>query len=153
MVLLRQSSKIYDSLRKKWIKATPEERVRQKWVVIMTQQLAFPRSLLSLEKTLEEASFQTKNYSFPNRRLDLICYSKNEQGNLIPLLLMEFKAEPLREGAFEQIIRYNTYVGAKYLAVASEDEVMTGVYDLIEKRYHFISRLPNYHELKNDLAL
>jgi hypothetical protein len=148
MVLLRQSSKLYDSLRKKWIEATPEEKVRQKWIQIMIHELGFPSSMISLEKSLQEASLQGKGIAPPNRRLDLICYTKNEEGTLAPLLIVEFKATPLHSQAIEQIIRYNTYIGAKYVAVANDLAIMLGMYDPEKNEYHFTSDLPPYQELK-----
>lgn len=148
MVLLRQSSKLYDSLRKKWVEATPEEKVRQKWIQIMVHELGFPSSMISLEKSLHEASLQGKGIPLPNRRLDLICYTKNEEGTLAPLLMIEFKATPLHQEAIEQIIRYNTYIGSKYVAVASLGEIMMGTYNPEKNQYHFTKDLPPYQELK-----
>ncbi len=152
MVSLRQSNKIYDAIRKIWVESTPEEQVRQKWIQVMIQHLSYPSSLIAVEKTLEEAATKIRECPFPNRRVDLLCYANDQQSSFYPLLLMEFKADSLQEGAFEQIIRYNTYVGAKYLAVANESEVVTGFYSSIKKRYYFVSRLPLYQELKDDLV-
>ena len=145
MESLLRNHKIYDIVRKKWVQTSPEEIVRQSWVHKMHAKLGYPLSLISLEKRIHEKG-SACNVSELHRRFDLVCYSF-QKDHIFPLLLMEFKADELSSGAFEQIIRYNHFIQAKFVALANKEKVITGVKG--QNGYVFMDRLPNYQELKN----
>lgn len=146
MVLSRQN-KLFDSLRNKWVHATPEEIVRQKWIHYMIHELHYPKHSLIVEKALSELVDTASFTTIPKRRFDLVCMQK-VGGTIQPILLMEFKSIPLKENAIEQILGYNFFFHAKYICIANNDEVITGVYDKKENQYSLIDYLPTFDEIE-----
>lgn len=145
MVLLRQN-KIFDPLRKKWLVATPEERIRQEWIHYMIHSLQFPLHYLAIEKSLKELVILSEQPSLPNRRFDLVCFTQNERG-MHPLLLFEFKAIPLSEQALQQIISYNLFIKSQFVCLANDQKIFTGWLNEKQQKYQFIDYLPSYQEL------
>src|SRR3990167_10032420 len=94
---------IFDEVRKCWVKATPEEQVRQQWLKRMLYQLEYPRELLAVEKGLKELP-HLDSVSVPDRRIDIVCFGRGVSSSfpISPLLLMECKDEPLSQGAMDQ---------------------------------------------------
>jgi hypothetical protein len=135
---------VFDPIRQIWVKATPEEQVRQQWLKRMIFQLGYPKELLVIEKGIKELPHICAA-EVPDRRLDILCYGKG--GSLFPLLLMECKNKPLTEGAVNQVIGYNYYVKAPFAAAVNLDEVRLGYFDRAENRYVFCSFLPSFQEL------
>ena len=119
---------IYDPLRKEWFNSSPEERVRQKWLEVMVGHLSFPKELIVVEKSLKALEHVPKNIALPDRRVDILAYTKKE-GVLVPLLLIECKCIPLTEKALFQVQGYNEFIGAKYIAIANETEIQVGFED------------------------
>lgn len=67
--------KIFDEIRQSYVRATPEELVRQQWIKRMIQQLGYPRELIVVEKGLGELPFTILSEGL-DRRLDILCYGK-----------------------------------------------------------------------------
>jgi hypothetical protein len=122
MALSRQRGKLYDPLRGIWIAATPEEIVRQRLLRAMIHQLGYPKHFLAVEKQLSELPNLIGSDPAPMRRLDILCYS-DFCGELTPLLLIECKEVSPDESAHRQVLGYNHFVRAPFVAVASLNEV------------------------------
>jgi len=137
------SEKIYDSIRKQWVAATPEELVRQRLIFLLTEELGFPRELMAVERRISEITFDSQA---PNRRLDLLCYYREKEA-LKPLLIIECKAIPLSSAALQQVIGYNDYVRAPYISIVNGDKIKLGWYDATKKNYCFVDGIPDYREL------
>jgi hypothetical protein len=105
---------IWDPIRKIRVAATPEEKVRQRWIRAMIGQLGFPKSLIAVEKEIGIAG----------RRADLICYRAAVEG-LEPLLLMECKAEAIDAAAQRQVLGYNDSVGAPFVCLVNATQAKT----------------------------
>jgi hypothetical protein len=132
-------SKIFDEVRKKSIAKTPEEKVRQSWLKRMIHDLGFPKELLAVEKDLKELP-HLKEMPLPNRRADILCFAKgiHPEYSLFPLLLVECKKEDGSiEEAKRQVIGYNHYVKAYFIAVANEEECHVGFYDNLSRTIAF----------------
>ncbi len=137
---------LYCPIRKRWVTALPEERVRQELLQRMLQQLGYPESLIVVEKALGEMPHLKSSLGhIPNRRADILCFG-NEAG-LFPLLLIECKAVSLNAKVINQVIGYNAHVKARYIAIANQVQVRTGWYDPKLKGYAFVERLPTYEEI------
>ena len=132
---------LFDPFRQTYIKATPEECIRSRLLHYMTDTLGYPKHLLVVEKQLSQLPGLEKA---PDRRLDIICFSKGAKG---PLLLIECKADGVGQAAKEQLLGYNHYVQAPYVALAGKDEIKTGYFDAELGEYVFVSGLPKYEEL------
>jgi hypothetical protein len=144
---------IFDEVRKTWVAASPEEIVRQLWVKKMTEELDYPEELMAVEKELKSLPHLASHLAIvPDRRVDIICFGKNVHPiyQLFPILLVECKAEPLSQKALEQVIGYNAYVQASYVALVNDREVVFR-YNLGYKLCQ-LDRLPSFQELSNEIA-
>jgi hypothetical protein len=141
-------SLVYDQVRLSWVRATPEELVRQHWLNWMIHRLQYPKELLVVEKEIKELPHLSA-ISVPDRRVDILCYGKgiHPSHSLFPLVMIECKDGRLTDAAFDQVIGYNHFVGARFVAVVNLDEVRLGFYDAIKKKYEFNSVLPSFQEL------
>ncbi len=134
---------IYDCMRSRWVVATPEEIVRQKWLEVMLEHLSFPKELIVVEKRLNKLDHIAFGQTdLPERRIDILSYTKKE-GKLVPLILMECKCIPLTQKALLQVRGYNDYVGAPYIAIANENEIKVG-YQLPGNEFETLDFLPAY---------
>lgn len=142
--------RLYCPIRKKWVARLPEEIVRLKLVQHMVEKLGFPLVSLVLEKELNQmphlALYQGK---IPGRRADLLCFAKgiNRDYDLYPLLLVECKAVKLTPKVIIQVVGYNQYLGAHFIAIANQEEIQIGWMDHEVKKYRFINYMPSYDEL------
>lgn len=132
---------VYDKIRQQWVVATPEEMVRQKWLSYMCTELQFPKELLVIERELKMLPHLKDQRQLPTRRIDILSYGKS----ITPLLLIECKAEPLTQEALDQVLAYNTFVQASYVAIVNASSILLR-YNLACKRCE-INRLPPYPEL------
>src|SRR5436853_621908 len=108
---LSSQNKIFDPVRKLWVVATPEERVRQTLIVHMISSLGYPKELIAVEAYLKECE----------RRIDILCYGRGKTA-LFPLLIVECKQKKLDKEALEQVLGYNYHAGAHFIAVANLEE-------------------------------
>lgn len=106
------------------MRCAPEEVVRQALLVKMQEELGFPRELLSVERSLSSMP-HLAGQRVPDRRFDIVCFSEFD-GQMLPLLLIECKAIPISKAAIEQVIGYNHFAKAPFVAVANQDGVYTG---------------------------
>lgn len=102
---------IFDPLRKKWIRLTPEEWVRQNFLQYLLQVMQYPPSLIAIEKEIQIGELK--------KRFDILVY-KNDH----PWLLIECKEMnvPINESVMQQLLRYQTIVQADYLIVTNGNE-------------------------------
>lgn len=99
---------IYDAFRRKWLKCTPEEWVRQHVAVYLTQ-LGYPAKLLSLEHLLKLNTM--------SRRADILAYRPDGS----PFLLVECKAPHIKvnQETLNQAARYNLTMKVPYLLITN----------------------------------
>ena len=95
----------------------PEEKVRQNFLKFLIE-VGIPESHLVIEKSLSELPHLQSYPNLPNRRVDILAY-KNQIDRLVPLLLVECKADTFDENAFMQVLGYNHYTCARYIALVS----------------------------------
>ncbi len=102
---------IFDPLRKKWVRLTPEEWVRQNFIQYLLQVMHYPASLIAIEKEIQMGELK--------KRFDILVY-KNDH----PWLLIECKEMnvPINESVMQQLLRYQTTVQADYLIVTNGNE-------------------------------
>lgn len=131
---------IYDPLRERYVRLTPEEWVRQHFVRYLTGTLDVPTGLVAVE-----ASFR---YQSQPRRADIIVHDR--QGD--PLLLVECKAPRVSIGqdAFDQCARYNIVLGAPYLVVTNGQTHYACAINFDTQSYKFLDDLPPYDRLVDD---
>ena len=128
---------ILDPLRRKYVRLTPEEWVRQHLVQYLTSELGYPRGLTAVEKGID---LHGKPF-----RADIIVY--DTQGRAV--LMAECK-EPdvaIRQEAFDQIAVYNRVVQARCLLVSNGLDHYCYAIDRQREEYRFLDRVPRYEEL------
>lgn len=127
-------------IRKNQVSVTPEERVRQALLGHLIYELNFPPSLITVEKPIQKLA----GSKTPKRRLDVLCFAKDKRQLLRPLLLIECKAHALNKAHLLQVLGYNFYVEAPFVAVVGPKEILFQAKDDLFKSYLFI---PDYKDL------
>jgi len=99
---------IWDSIRRRWVRLTPEEWVRQNVVRYLTKAKGYPQSLIAIEKQIRLGEL--------NKRYDVAVYY-----NARPWLVIECKEDrvPIDQKVLEQILRYNSKLSASYLVLTN----------------------------------
>jgi hypothetical protein len=125
--------KLFDPIRRRFVEATPEEKVRQALIEKMVRELQFPKGLLAVERAIFDLP-QARRAVDSGRRIDLLSFAchVHPEHEVFPLLLIECKQGRTR-AAKEQVIGYNDEVGAPFVAVAGSD----GIETLIEAEWTF----------------
>lgn len=143
---LNSKEKLYCRIRKEWVTALPEEKVRQGVINQLIDHLGFPLSTIALEKKLDQMPHLPKGGGkLPSRRADIICFAPNihSEHSLYPLVLIECKAVPLTAKVVNQVVSYNHYVKAYFLAIANGEEIKFGWYDKTKEGFNFQHGLPS----------
>jgi len=129
---------IFDVVRKKYIKLTPEEWVRQNMIQHLIQQKQFSKSWIGVEQGL--------TYNGMNKRADIICYNFDGEA----LLLVECKAASVKitQSVFEQIARYNFDLKVPYLLVTNGLKHYCCKMDYKANSYTFLEDIPSFESIK-----
>lgn len=87
---------IFDEVRKKWVRLTPEEWVRQNFIQFLLQVKQYPASVIAVEKEIRLGELK--------KRCDLVVYKEHK-----PWIIIECKEQdvPLTESVLQQSLRYN----------------------------------------------
>src|SRR5690554_1306237 len=88
-------------VRKKEIKLTPEEVIRQLYVMVLTQDLAYPISRIELEYAV--------TFGREKKRADIVIFDKDQ--TTTPYIIVELKKPKLKDGK-EQLKSYCNATGA-----------------------------------------
>lgn len=126
---------VWDPLRRKEVAATPEERVRQWFIVQLRDVFGVPEHMMMSEAGLK---FGAKRY-----RADILVYGRDGA----PLLVAECKRPEtaLAPAVLEQAMRYNSVLSVRFLAVTNGK--MTYLYRLEGDRFVPCERIPAYEEM------
>jgi hypothetical protein len=125
---------IFDSLRKKFVRLTPEEWVRQNFVQFLLSEKNFSPSLTVVEALV-------KVNSNP-QRADMVVFDRSGK----PILIAEFKAPEIKisQQTFDQIVRYNMQLKVKFLIVSNGIEHFCCSIDYAENTYAFLPEIPDF---------
>lgn len=126
---------IWDPLRKKQVTATPEERVRQWFILQLKDVFKIPEHMM-----MSELGFKFGDKQF---RADIIVYDRDAK----PLLVVECKQPSVKLDAkvLEQAMRYNAVLGVKFLIVTNGN--LTYLYTLKEGKFTPCESIPTYEEM------
>jgi hypothetical protein len=106
---------VLDPVRRQWVRATPEEGVRQRLLRHLLA-LGYPPGLLAVER----------GFTFVGRtwRADVVAYDRARR----PLLLAECKAPgvALGQAVLDQLARYNAVVRARVLVATNGEALAVG---------------------------
>lgn len=139
IALERKASQVYvwDDLRRKWVRLTPEEWVRQHFVHYLIEHLSYPPELLANEVGLRVGNVQ--------KRVDSLLYDTQ----LRPQVLIEYKAPsvPLTQKVLDQALRYNFSLGVPYLILSNGLEHIAYKIDYSQRTYEILEEIPHYQDI------
>ena len=128
---------ILDPIRRKFVKLTPEEWVRQNFVQYLVQEGKYPPGLIAIEVM--------SPFNNLKKRVDILVHNRSGQ----PVMIVECK-EPdilLNDKVFDQIVTYNLGFKVPYLIVTNGiDHYACRIYPG-EIRYEFLHVIPLYEDL------
>ncbi len=132
---------IYDRLRHKYVALTPEEWVRQHFVDYLISHKGYPGSLIA-----NEAGITLNN---TRRRCDTVVYDRSAS----PLVIIEYKAPSVNisQSVFDQIVRYNMVLHARYLFVSNGLTHYCCMIDYHNRSYSFLKEIPSYSSLQEGI--
>jgi len=143
----RQSKALFCQVRKEFVQETPEEKVRQNTLSSLFS-LGYPASLVVVERKMAElvADFVSAKTAMPNRRIDILCY---QGASLQPLLLVECKANSFNNKELRQLLGYNFYIQARFIALVNPQRVQFFDVETQSELDHF----PAYNSLNSSLLV
>ncbi|MDD2293590.1 MAG: type I restriction enzyme HsdR N-terminal domain-containing protein [Bacteroidales bacterium] len=135
---------IFDPLRKKNVKGTPEEEVRQNIIRWLNTELKVPISLMCSEYGFV--------YNGRHYRADVVVFDRNPK----PVMFVECKAPSvvINQSVVDQVIRYNKVLKVKYILISNGKTTYLCAWNDNSGRYEYTSHVPTYDEMllpdKND---
>lgn len=134
--------KVFDPLRKKYVALTPEEYVRQHFTAWLQNTYNYPASIIANEIGLDLNGMK--------KRCDTVIF--NSDGS--PLVIIEYKAPniSITQSVFDQIVRYNMALHARYLIVSNGLSHYCCVINYSSNTYNFIPFIPNYNDIRTGFS-
>jgi hypothetical protein len=128
---------VFDPLRRRYVRLTPEEWVRQHFVRFLIDHKGYPAGLLA-----NEVSLQLNGTS---RRCDSVLFGRDS----MPKMIIEYKAPhiPLTQKVFDQISRYNIIMRTPWLLISNGMQHVCCHLDLEAQTYAFLPEIPSYTDL------
>lgn len=119
--IFRGKEQVLCEWRKKWVRLTPEEWVRQQLLHALVDNYGYPFSRIAVEAPIQVGEVK--------KRCDAIVYDTSMQ----PLVLIECKAEtvPLSQKTLDQALVYNRKLNVPYLLLNNGPQTI------------FVNLLPN----------
>ena len=123
--------RILCSWRRKFVRLTPEEQVRQYFLHRLVEEAGYPKELIAVEMTLQ------------GTRADAVVFSQG----MSPLMIVEFKAAtvPLTQRTLDQAAVYNRRLQVPWLVLHNGNE--TVIARCNGKDIQFFNYIPSYGDL------
>lgn len=128
---------IFDIIRRKYVKLTPEEWVRQNFIRYLINEGGYPQGLIGVEMVFP--------FNKIKKRVDILIHDRQCR----PIMIVECKAPdvPINEKVFDQIVCYNMGIKVPYLIVTNGIDHYACKIDPETNRYGFLMLIPLYEEL------
>jgi hypothetical protein len=102
---------ILDTIRRKWVRLTPEEWVRQNFIRYLIDRGKYPPGLLGIEKLFRQNKLK--------RRTDILVHNRAGE----PVMIVECKSPDIvlddNLEVFDQIVRYNLEYGVPFIVLTN----------------------------------
>ena len=130
-----ESDFIWDPLRRKSVRNTPEEAVRQWFISMLHEGMKVPEYMMGSEVALTHAG---KQY-----RADIVVYDRQAQ----PLMVVECKRPEvtLDQEVVDQALRYNNELNVRYLAITNGGK--TFIFQRTADGWEFMQKAPLWEEM------
>ena len=128
---------ILDTIRRKYVRLTPEEWVRQNFVQYLINEGKYPPGLLGIEVLFRLNKLK--------RRVDILVHDRSGK----PVMIVECKAPDVKidEKVFEQIVTYNIGLKVPYIVVTNGMIHYACKTDPEERKFEFLLVIPLFEEL------
>ena len=135
--------KVLDVYRKRFVKLTPEEEVRQRFARYLVEEKGYPASLILTEYALKVNKL--------SRRCDILVH--RPAGH--PVLLVECKAPEVKitQASFDQVARYNMAFRLSYLIVTNGLKHYCCRLEFETGKITFLDEIPDYTALHEGAQL
>lgn len=133
---------IFCEWRRRYVRLTPEEYVRQQFLHQLVEKYAYPKELIAVEVVLDKV-LNIKSSEPTAKRADAIVYDREMR----PLVIIECKADTvaLTQKTLDQATNYNRKVGVPYLIL--HNGLTTVIAKISEKDIRFAPMIPTYGEI------
>lgn len=123
---------IFDEVRKKWLRLTPEEWVRQNFIQYLLQTKKYPASIIAVEKEIKLGDLK--------KRCDIVVYRNDK-----PWMIVECKEQgvALNDAVIQQILRYNITLNVSILVITNGES--TYAVELNNKEMSVLEVLPDWN--------
>ena len=130
-----ESDYIWDPLRKKSVRNTPEEAVRQWFIGVLHQGMGVPEHMMGSEVAFSHAG---KDY-----RADVIVYDRTAK----PLMVVECKRPEvtLDQNVVDQALRYNNELNVRYIVITNG--LKTFIFERQADGWQFMQKAPLWGEM------
>jgi hypothetical protein len=130
---------VFDQVRKKYVRLTEEEWVRQHFLHFLIIQKNVPPSLIAVETTIR--------YNNLTKRCDIVVYNRNGK----PVLVVECKAPEIAisQDVFNQVAMYNMTLKVKFLVVTNGMEHYSCEIDHEKVSFRFLNDIPDFNEMNS----
>lgn len=128
---------VWDAIRLKWVKLTPEEEVRQRFIHLLNQELQIPFLSMGVETAYIEYQ--------KTHRPDLLIHDK--KGRVV--MIIEFKSPKIKLGlsSLEQISRYQIHYKVPFLVLTNGISTYCMKLDKSANTYVNLEILPSWEDL------
>lgn len=132
-----ERTKIWDTLRRRYVVLTPEEWVRQHFVAYLIGEKGYSPALMANEVRI--------SLNGMSRRCDTVVYRRD----LKPRVIVEYKRPDVKitQQVFAQICRYNLVMQVDYLIVSNGLEHYCCCMNYAQQTYEFLDQIPDFGEL------
>lgn len=131
-----KGDQIWCDLRKKYLKCTPEEWVRQHFIHFLIDSKNYPMGLMVSEHALD--------YNGMKKRADIAVYNRNTTVDVI----VECKAPhiSITEDTFYQAAKYTRVLGAKMIMLTNGIDHYCALLDQEKGELKYLKEIPNYED-------
>ena len=131
------SMMILDQIRRKYVRLTPEEWVRQNFIQYLITEGKYPPGLMGVE-----VMFKLNRLK---RRVDILIH--NRQGQ--PIMIVECKEPDVKidDKVFDQIVTYNLAMKVPYIVVTNGIDHYACKVDSENNKYEFLMAIPLYEDI------
>lgn len=122
---------IFDETRKKWVRLTPEEWVRQNMIQFLVHSKKIPLKWIAVEKMIKLGDL--------NKRFDIVVMNASME----PYILIECKGPEIaiNEEVLQQVLRYNISIPSKFLVITNGND--TWCWEKIDRSIQPVNDFPS----------
>ncbi len=130
---------VFDTQRKKYVRLSPEEWVRQNFVSYLINFHGFPKGRVGNEISIRVGKME--------KRCDSVVYDKTGR----PIVIVEYKAPTVRltQKVFDQIVRYDFALQVDYLIVSNGLFHYCCHLNRTLNRFEFLPAIPQWSQIES----